>query len=158
MATCIGCQRSILSHLQMHSFDWRSIVYMGPKKFRLFSGTTKSWNRRFRFIVLYSRTMKKRFVSYFGRVKFIGSNSLWNRGFWESPTRCIGEPSTRCCLCHCHCTQTSHNLAAEMGFEGCLKALFACGASLLDKDDIPGDTAIHCACRPRSTPLSCTFH
>ena len=101
---------------------------------------------------------EKRFVSYFGRVKFIGSNSLWNRGFWESPTRCIGEPSTRCCLCHCHCTQTSHNLAAEMGFEGCLKALFACGASLLDKDDIPGDTAIHCACRPRSTPLSCTFH
>jgi len=112
----------------------------------------------FRFIVLYSRTMKKRFVSYFGRVKFIGSNSLWNRGFWESLTRCIGEPSTRCCLCHCQCTQTSHNLAAEMGFEGRLKALFACGAPLFDKDDITGDTAIHCACRPRSTPLSCTFH
>ena len=42
--------------------------------------------------------------------------------------------------------QTALMLAAEMGLEGCIRELLACGASLMEKDD-KDDTAIHHACR-----------
>jgi ankyrin repeat protein len=41
---------------------------------------------------------------------------------------------------------TALMLAAEMGLEGCIRELLACGASLLERDD-KYDTAIHYACR-----------
>jgi hypothetical protein len=49
------------------------------------------------------------------RVLLRQSEVHWLKFFvepWESLTRCIGElVSTRCCLCHWQCTQTSHNLS-----------------------------------------------
>ena len=50
--------------------------------------------------------------------------------------------------------RTALMLAAELGLEGCIRALLSCGASLLDKDDLCLDTALHYACRsgcPAST-------
>jgi len=53
------------------------------------------------------------------------------------------SPVTACTDSH---GRTALMLAAAMGFEGCIRVLRSCGASLLDKDD-RGDTAIHYACK-----------
>jgi ankyrin repeat protein len=47
--------------------------------------------------------------------------------------------------------RTALMLAAKMGLEACIKTLLSCGASLLHKDEIAGDTAIHYACREGCT-------